>query len=262
MNRSSKEVARSTMTTLLHDESPELRFDSAKQEDHEAASRNRKYSQSIEIQPPHTNSEALSELVRSAGTYRHRLSKEDVSHLKTLKHEQHPDVLLLTCADSRIVPHEILSAKAGVIFELRNAGNIVSPFNPEIATSEAASIEYAIKVIGISHIIVMGHSDCGAMKALLHAEKVRELTSVSSWLQHAHKATERVVANGTGLSEEQLLDATIKENVLLQIENLKTIPCVAEALAEGKLNLHGWIYHVHNGRIVRHNFENGSWKAL
>ncbi|MBC7923182.1 MAG: hypothetical protein H7Z75_19050 [Ferruginibacter sp.] len=114
-------------------------------------------------------------------------------------------------------------------------------------------MEYAVRVLGIRDIIVCGHSHCGAMHGLLHPETLGSLPLVSNWLRHA-EATRRIVhekrPEETG--EDRVLDAA-KENVLVQLENLRTHPCVVEGLALGQLRLHGWLYEIETGGVLAHH---------
>lgn len=188
-------------------------------------------------------------LVRGIHHFQTTRFSENKDLFKHLSEGQKPDTLLITCSDSRISPEMLLQTKPGDLFILRNAGNIIPAFGAAKG-GEGATIEYAIKALGVSHIIVMGHSNCGAMKGLLHREDLGELPLVKEWLDNA-SATYEVVKECYGdLKDTDLLNATIKENVLVQIDNLRTHPVVASHLAKGELTLHGWIYQIETGTIL------------
>jgi carbonic anhydrase len=161
---------------------------------------------------------------------------------------QQPEALLITCSDSRVVPDLIVQAKPGDIFICRNAGNIAPPYS-DINGGVTATIEYAVAVLNVRHIIVCGHSDCGAMKALLHPEKLQGLPSVKSWLKNAARAEVVVRENHPDLDDAARIDALIEENVLAQLDNLRTHPCVASRLKSGQISLHGWVYDIESGQI-------------
>lgn len=149
---------------------------------------------------------------------------------------QTPEVLLITCSDSRIVPHLVTNTGPGDIFVLRNAGNMLP--EPGVGSSEEASIEYGIDVLEIPHLIVCGHTHCGAMKGLLSGV---ELPAVTEWL----KASGDVRARAADRHDaESPLIAAIEENVLVQLERARRLPSVAKALERGKLALHGWVYDI------------------
>lgn len=166
-----------------------------------------------------------------------------------LRNGQSPKTMLITCSDSRIDPALIMRTKPGDIFIVRNAGNIVAPADQPAGGSEAASIEYATVVLGIEDIIVCGHSQCGAMTALLKPETLTELGYVQPWVEQARAAAERCHARARGHSEQETLDACIECNVILQLEHLQTYPFISERLKAGRLRLHGMVYHFEKGRM-------------
>lgn len=165
-----------------------------------------------------------------------------------LSHGQNPDALFITCSDSRINPNLITQTQPGELFILRNAGNIVPPWGTP-AGGEAATIEYAVRVLGINDIIICGHTHCGAMAGLLKPDSVKDLPAVSRWLEFAHATASIVRDKYADESGEELLTDAVKENVLCQIDNLRTHPCVASGLATGSLKVHGWVYRFETGDV-------------
>lgn len=173
---------------------------------------------------------------------------------------QHPETLFITCSDSRIDPNLLTRSKPGELFILRNAGNIVPPHGA--GGGEGATIEFAVAGLGVKDVIVCGHSHCGAMAGLLHPERVAELPAVAAWLGHA-EATRRIVRdNYAHLGGAPLLTATVEENVLVQLENLRTLPAVASRLARGDLHLHGWVYKIETGEVFAFDPEAGQFVPL
>jgi carbonic anhydrase len=174
---------------------------------------------------------------------------------------QRPEALFISCSDSRISPTVLTQSQPGDIFILRNAGNIVPPYGAS-SGGEAATIEYAILGLGVKDIIVCGHSHCGAMKALLHPEDVADLPAMSSWLGHA-EATRRIIhENYQHLDDAARHKAAIEENVLVQLENLRTHPAVAVRLARGELHLHGWVYKIDTGQVFTYDPALGQFTLL
>ncbi|QDU41509.1 Carbonic anhydrase [Maioricimonas rarisocia] len=161
---------------------------------------------------------------------------------------QKPDALFITCSDSRIDPSLLTQTKPGELFILRNAGNIVPPYGAANG-GEGATIEYAVRALGIRDIIICGHTHCGAMQGLLSPEALEELPAVRNWLTHADATQSIVRERYRDETGEDLLTDTVKENVLVQLENLRTHPSVAAALSQGKLNLHGWVYRFETGDV-------------
>jgi carbonic anhydrase len=175
---------------------------------------------------------------------------------------QQPLALFITCSDSRIDPNMLTQTQPGELFIMRNAGNIIPPYSSG-GCGEAASIEYAIGLLGVRDIIICGHSHCGAMNALMHPEQAESLPAVRSWLEYA-EATRRIIGeNYNHLSDMRArLTATVEENVLVQLENLRTHPSVLAALARREIRLHGWVYKFETGQVFAYNAESGQFESL
>ena len=169
---------------------------------------------------------------------------------------QSPDVLLVTCADSRIDPGLITQTQPGDLFICRNAGNIVPP-SPGYSGDIAASVEFGVAALGVKHIIVMGHTDCGAMKGAMNREAVASLPKVYEWLGYAEDA-----AGAAENNPDDPLLAVTEANVLLQLQNLKTHPAVSAGLEAGTLDLHGWVYHIGSGAVTCHDAAAGQFVPL
>ncbi len=165
---------------------------------------------------------------------------------------QTPDALFITCSDSRVNPNLVTQTKPGDLFILRNAGNIVPPYGAANG-GEGATIEYAVTALGIRDIIICGHSHCGAMQGLFKLDQLSNMPAVVEWLKHA-EATRRIILDKyqDEEGEDLLLDA-VKENVLVQLQNLHTHPSVAAGLASGRLKLHGWVYQFETGKIFAYD---------
>ena len=175
---------------------------------------------------------------------------------------QQPLALFITCSDSRIDPNLLTQTKPGELFIMRNAGNIVPPYGA-VSGGEAATIEYAVSVLGVQDIIICGHSLCGAMDGLLNPDQLEGLSAVKAWLQHA-EATNRIMKENYGhITEETArLTATVEENVLVQLENVRTHPSVAAALARGDLKLHGWTYKFETGNVFSYDPQQGQFLPI
>jgi carbonic anhydrase len=174
---------------------------------------------------------------------------------------QHPEVLFITCSDSRIDPNLITQTEPGELFILCNAGNLVPPYGGGLG-GEAATVEFAVAGLGVKDIIVCGHSHCGAMKGLLDPPPARDFPALTQWLSHA-ESTRRIVQDKYADREgPSLLNVTIQENVLAQLENLRTHPVVASGLAQGKLKLHGWVYKIETGEVFGYDAESGQFLPL
>lgn len=175
---------------------------------------------------------------------------------------QTPQVLFITCSDSRIVPDLICQTDPGELFVLRNAGNIVPPATHGSASGEAATIEYAIRGLGIRHIIVCGHTRCGAMQALIEPQCTANMPRVRQWLDHAQASAEIVCTCYQHLTGEARWKVLAQENVLVQLEHLRTHPAVAAALAGGELKLHAWMYKMETGEVFSFDPQTGQFAPL
>lgn len=178
---------------------------------------------------------------------------------------QSPEVLFITCSDSRINPFLITQAQPGDLFVIRNVGNIIPTYGA-MNNAEGAAIEYAVHALGIKDIIICGHSHCGAMKGLLQIGNLaEEMPLVYDWLKHHAEATRRLIVDNykdKGYDADALLKIAVKQNVLTQIENLKTYPVIRSKLHAGALNLHGWIYEIESGVIFAYNASVGLFTPL
>jgi carbonic anhydrase len=195
----------------------------------------------------------------------HQFQEKDFRPLQGLFEQlargQSPETLFITCSDSRIDPNLLTRSKPGDLFILRNAGNIV-PAHGAANGGEAATIEFAVAALGVREIIICGHSHCGAMKGLLEPEQLASLPAVSAWLSHAETTRRIVKDNYAHLDGDRLLMAAIEENVLVQLENLRTLPPVASRLVRADLHLHGWVYKIETGEVFAYDRGSGQFLPL
>lgn len=161
---------------------------------------------------------------------------------------QSPDTLFIACSDSRVVPNTFASTNPGDLFVLRNVGNLIPPCGKGGLSSsdeaEAAAIEYAILTLQVSDIIVCGHSECGAMRALIDNRNKLKTPNLKNWLRHGEPAVKKLrsgVVLDPSLAEHNQLSQL---NVLLQIQNISSYPTVKKRLEEGSLAIHGWWFDI------------------
>ncbi len=171
---------------------------------------------------------------------------------------QSPETLFITCSDSRIDPNLLTRSQPGDLFILRNAGNIVPPHGAA-GGGEAATIEFAVAALGVKDIIICGHSGCGAMRGLLEPEIIAPLPALASWLTHAETTRRIVLDNYQHLDGDRLVMAMVEENVLVQLENLRTLPAVASRLVKGDLHLHGLVYKIETGDVFAYDSRDGQF---
>jgi carbonic anhydrase len=205
--------------------------------------------------------ETLHEVVTGVARFQREAYPARKELFGTLAKGQSPAALMVACADSRVDPALITQTAPGQLFVCRNAGNIVPPHGSR-DDGMGASIEYAVSVLEIEHIIVCGHSDCGAMKGARAPESLDALPQVQAWLEHARAANLTVSEQADGLSEDETLDRLIEQNTLLQLAHLRTHPYVASRLASARLTLHAWVYDIGSGRVTCYDDTEGCFVSL
>jgi carbonic anhydrase len=175
---------------------------------------------------------------------------------------QHPEVMMVACADSRVDPNLFTQSKPGEIFCCRNAGNIVPPHDSS-GGAEAAALEFAVEVLQVRHLVICGHSDCGAMKALLDGKSAKRLPQVHAWIRRSEGALRQVPGEGAaGWNQERRLRALTERNVVLQMENARSHPAVARAAAEGRLRVHGWVSDIASGTVSTYQEWSGEFRPI
>ena len=161
---------------------------------------------------------------------------------------QDPEALFITCSDSRIETAMITQTDPGELFICRNAGNIVPPHMTHTG-GMTASIEFAVAALKVPHIVICGHTECGAMKGAMYPEDLDSLPHVKEWLSYSSAAVDAVKALAPDADDKECMEILLEQNVILQLQHLKTHPCVADRLADGTLLLHGWVYDIKTGGV-------------
>ena len=202
-------------------------------------------------------------LIKSHKQFKKKYGEKYSSLFQKLVDEgQSPKTLFIACSDSRVVPNLITYTKPGDLFIARNIGNFVPPFNPDSgASATPAVIEYALSVLNVENIILCGHTHCGACKSLHEdiPEDDIEMSNIRKWLRFGESAKEQALAFVGKENKAKLYAATEKFNVIEQLKNLLTYPAVKRKVAEGKIFVQGWYYHLDSGELeyfdpVEHRF--------
>jgi carbonic anhydrase len=182
-------------------------------------------------------------------------------YAKLARDGQSPKALMISCADSRIVPEFIVQAAPGDLFVCRNAGNIIPPFS-QANGGVSSTVEYAVVALGVRDIIVCGHSDCGAMKALVNPASLDAMPNVAAWLRHSC-AAQKVVEDGYPCTEPaDRVRLVALENVVTQLTHLRTHPSVASGIARGEISLHGWFVDIEAGEVLGLDGETGRFLSM
>ena len=204
--------------------------------------------------------EALKQIVDGFNRFRNEVYPAQQELFKQLAHEQIPRAMFITCADSRVAPELITQSSPGDLFVSRNVGNVVPPYG-QMMGGVSTAIEFAVLALNVQHIIICGHSDCGAMKAVLDPQTLERMPTVKAWLRHAEVA-KTVVAENCGCADHSTLGTLTEENVIAQLDHLRTHPSVAARLASGQLFIHGWMYDIETGEIRGYDAESGNFKKI
>ncbi|MER5811992.1 carbonic anhydrase [Streptomyces sp. NPDC002033] len=189
----------------------------------------------------------MHDLTEGVERFRHDVFPAKAALFAELAATHRPKTLFIGCSDARVVPELITQSEPGELFVIRTAGNLIPAHTPG-ADGVAASVEYAVAVLGVSDIVVCGHSACGAMTALAEGHDLSAAPAVAEWLRHADASVARTAPAGDA---PYAVDALIRENVRAQLANLATHPSVARALAGREVTLHGWVYDIPSGAVER-----------
>jgi carbonic anhydrase len=226
-------------------------------------------------------------LLKGIRHFKNHQLKEKCEEMAALGQGQSPDVIFITCSDSRISPHLFTHSGLGMLFLGRNPGNIVEPIDPSDPSSrvsgEAATIEFGVTALKVSEIIICGHSHCGAMKGLLTPDLDKTLPNTAEWLKHSSYLVEHLekrhpeltddLLKLKGLTEDnilvqkeqlkkQKLKCLTQDNILLQMEHLKTHPVVIKGLKEGTVKIHGWYYEIETGEVYVYNQQKNTFVSF
>ncbi len=192
--------------------------------------------------------EVLEQLKEGVRRFRTEVHEENAeAYRRAASEPQRPHTLIVACADSRVDVETITASGPGDVFIARNVGNMVPAYG-EVPGGVSAVIEYAVSALQVRHVVVCGHSDCGAMKALLQPESLTAMPTVKRWLNHGQAALQ-VAESLRAEAGGNLLSVLTEKNVLMQLAHLKTHPSVAGAMARGELTISGWVYDIGSGEI-------------
>jgi carbonic anhydrase len=199
----------------------------------------------------HQQSPALERLIAGYHRFRETGWEPQRERWATLRDGQQPDVMIIACSDSRVDPMQIFDVNPGEVFVVRNVAALVPPFETTPGLhGVSAALEFAVQVLQVKDIIVMGHGRCGGCRAALTGElagtRPGEGGFIAGWIKLLDKAREPIIAQlGTdGREPERAME---QAGVKISLENLRTFPCIAAKEAEGTLRLHGAIFAIADG---------------
>lgn len=182
---------------------------------------------------------------------------------RLIKEGQSPKIVFIGCSDSRVIPELILNAKKGEVFVIRTAGNFVPPFSPQTVEGVSATLQFAVEVLKIPHIVVCGHSHCGAVRGLFQDLNPEQLGLVKGWIKNGLEAKELTLKAASPTTPKEEIYKTAEEiNVLVQLEHMLTFDFIKKALAENRIELHGWYFDVEEGRLLFYDSEKNRFIPL
>ena len=203
----------------------------------------------------------MKKLIKGLHTFQREVFAQKEQFFANLAHGQNPEVLFITCSDSRINPHLMTTTEPGDLFIIRNAGNIVPTYGT--GGGEEATIEYAVQVLGVKDIVVGGHTHCGAMAAGHNPKTIEHLPSLTRWVQtHIVPTAALVNKSYQELDNAARINVLMQESVLRQIENLNTYPAIRERVAQGVLSIHAWVYEIESGKVFSYAAPKGQFKDV
>lgn len=201
----------------------------------------------------------IKDAVEGHERFRLQFERDKTFYRSLAARKQKPRLLWIGCSDSRVVPAQITSADPGELFEIRNIANTVPPARAD-DDSVGAAIEYALAHLGIDDIVVCGHTGCGGIQALLEPIPPDQEAHLGRWVAYTRPAHELIRA--ARVPEEERLLATIKAHVQFQLDNLMTYEIVRAGVESGRINVHGWLYHMEQGELLAYDPIKGNWVGL
>lgn len=203
----------------------------------------------------------MKKLIQGIKDFRKTIRPELLKHYGELALGQKPNAILVTCSDSRVAPNVFASTSPGEMFVLRNMGNIIPPYRSAMdETSVLSTFEFALTHLPIKDIIICGHSNCGAMHAILN-DRI-EFEGINRWLSSAKEARIALQSISSEADTEDKANAISKLSVLKQVDNLKTYPIIQQRLQNGDLNLHAWYFDIRNADVFSYDFEKHQYLVI
>lgn len=202
----------------------------------------------------------MEKLIEGYRSFRTNYFPHNRAMFNQLAQGQAPKAMVICCCDSRIDANLILGAKPGEIFTLRNVANLVPPYSPDNDYhGTSAAIEFAVRGLHVNYIVVMGHSQCGGVRALLGEH---EGDFIGPWMSIAEAARRRAVAVGGDKPGPELQHLCELETIKTSLHNLRTFPWIRERLNDASLSLHGWHFDIETGQIIGLDEETGDFRPL
>jgi len=206
------------------------------------------------------------ELLQGYRQFRNTGWQQQRERWQTLKKEQRPKIMIIACSDSRVDPAQIFNTRPGEVFVVRNVAALVPPFETQGSYhGVSAALEFAIQVLKVEEVLVMGHGMCGGCNAALTQELVDaepgEGGFIANWIKMLDSARAEVVKQHPDVHSREALRAMEKAAVQVSIDNLRTFPCVRQKERQGELRLIGAYFAISDGILHVLNHETGAFES-
>jgi carbonic anhydrase len=197
-------------------------------------------------------------------TFQENYFGPEATHFEPLKEGQSPKTMIIGCSDSRVDPAILTNCAPGDLFTVRNVANLVPPCEEDGGRhGVSAALEFAVCHLGVEHIVVLGHSQCGGIKALMAGScGCKGGGFIINWMEIAVPARERVLTELADKDAALQQRAAEQAGILLSLENLHSFPFIHERVAQGSLSLHGWYFDLAEGALLEYRSELGRFEPL
>lgn len=207
----------------------------------------------------------IAEFIAGFERFQTKYFRDERGLFSRLRQGQEPRALVISCSDSRVDPAMLTGADPGDLFVVRNVANLVPPYRHEAeAPGIRAAIEFAVKTLEVGHIIVLGHSGCGGIQALMDGEGITQnrYEFVGPWVGIAKRARDQVLRELPQKSPALQCRACEQAAILVSLENLLSFPWIRAAVDQGRLALHGWHFDIDAGELLAYSAETATFDSL
>ena len=208
-----------------------------------------------------------SDLIQGFHRFREEhFADEDALYKQLVQEGQTPKILVVACCDSRVDPALVLDCAPGDLFVIRNVANLVPPAESRGSGRHgtSAALEYGVRILGVEHIIILGHAHCGGIRSLLQGVDATngQETYINSWMRLAEQAQKKVQNEIPEAPFDERERACEQQAILSSLENLMTFEWISESVAAGKLVLHGWYFDIEHGQLLRYDAATRGFTAV
>lgn len=210
--------------------------------------------------------EAIKRLVHGNDHFRNKYFKDDQSLFQNLiTHGQQPKIMIVACSDSRVDPALIFNCEPGELFIVRSVSNLIPPYeNNDTYHGTSAALEFGVCFLNISHLMILGHTQCGGIRALVERKCITQGTGsfIDKWMDIAQSACDIVMHDHINATTEEKVTLCMQNALHQSLKNLKTFPWIAERVEQKKLSLHAWYFSLETGELISYDKSKQSWDVV